>query len=51
MPATDDYYDSDEADESGLSVEGDEEDPDDFADDADTDFSFDDMAAEDNDDF
>ena len=51
MPATDDYYDSDEADESGLSVEGDDEDSDDFADDSDADFSFDDMAAEDNDDF
>ncbi len=51
MPATDDYYDSDEADESGLSVEGEDEDSDDFADDSDADFSFDDMAAEDNDDF
>jgi DNA-directed RNA polymerase subunit beta len=50
MPATDDYYDSDEADESGLSVEGDEDA--DFADDGDTDFSFDEMSSMDeNDDF
>ncbi|MBQ5989055.1 MAG: DNA-directed RNA polymerase subunit beta [Oscillospiraceae bacterium] len=51
MPATDDYYDSDEADESGLSVEGEDEDSDDFADDSDADFSFDDLSADDNDDF
>ncbi len=50
MPATDDYYDSEEAGESGLSIE--ESEDDDFADDGEADFSYDDLSSmEDNDEF
>ncbi|MDD6825764.1 MAG: DNA-directed RNA polymerase subunit beta [Oscillospiraceae bacterium] len=53
MPATDEYYDSEEGNESGLAVEGGGEDQDmDFNDDLDSDFSFDSLASdEDNDEF
>ncbi|MCQ2464347.1 MAG: DNA-directed RNA polymerase subunit beta [Oscillospiraceae bacterium] len=50
MPATDDYYDQNEADESGLGIEESDDDADDFGDDSEPDFSFDEMS-DDNDDF
>ena len=51
MPVTDDYYDSEEGDESGLSVEGSDEDIDDFAD-SEEDFSYDSLSSmDDNEDF
>ena len=52
MPVTDDYYDSDEGDESGLSVEGSDEDIDDDFADSEEDFSYDSLSSmDDNEDF
>ncbi|MGN0581730.1 MAG: DNA-directed RNA polymerase subunit beta [Oscillospiraceae bacterium] len=52
MPSTDDYYDSEEGDESGLSLDGSDEDADDFADSEDEDFSYDNLSSmDDNEDF
>ena len=52
MPVTDDYYDSEEGDESGLSVEGSDEDIDDDFADSEEDFSYDSLSSmDDNEDF
>ncbi|MBE6853721.1 MAG: DNA-directed RNA polymerase subunit beta [Ruminococcus sp.] len=53
MPSTENYYDAEEAGESGIAVDSNtDEEPDDFAYDSEDDFSYDDLSSvEDNDDF